>query len=81
MKKKIHAADIAAISIGHLFHDVYSAFFSPMLPLLISKLGISLSTAGILDFVRKSPSLINPLVGYIVDRGTIPVFCYTYPLP
>ena len=79
MKKKIHAADIAAISIGHLFHDVYSAFFSPMLPLLISKLGISLSTAGILDFVRKSPSLINPLVGYIVDRGPFRYFVILTP--
>ena len=69
MSRKFRASDVAVLSAGHLFHDVYSAFFSPLLPLLISRLGISVSTAGILDFVRKAPSLINPFIGYIVDRG------------
>ncbi len=69
MSRKFRASDVAILSAGHLFHDVYSAFFSPLLPILISRLGISVSTAGLLDFVRKAPSLINPFIGYIVDRG------------
>ena len=79
MKKKFQAADVAAISIGHLFHDIYSSFFSPLLPLLINTLGISISTAGLLDFIRKVPSLINPLVGYIVDRGPFRYFVILTP--
>ena len=79
MKKKFRSSDVAAISIAHLFHDVYAAFFAPLLPLLITKLGISLSMAGILDFVRKSPSLINPLIGYIADRGPFRYFVIVTP--
>lgn len=79
MKKKFQASDVAALSAGHLFHDVYAAFLSPLLPLLISRLGISLSMAGILDFIRKSPSLINPLIGIIVDRGPFRYFVILTP--
>ena len=79
MSRKFRTSDVAALSIGHLFHDIYSAFFSPLLPLLISRLGISISMAGILDFVRKSPALINPLVGYIVDRGAFRYFVILTP--
>ena len=79
MSRKFRAADVAVISAGHLFHDVYSAFFSPLLPLLISRYGMSISMAGILDFIRKSPSLINPLVGYIVDRGPFRFFVILTP--
>ncbi len=79
MSRKFRAADVAVISAGHLFHDVYSAFFSPLLPLLISRYGMSISMAGILDFIRKSPSLINPLVGYIVDRGPFRYFVILTP--
>ena len=79
MSRKFRASDVAVLSAGHLFHDVYSAFFSPLLPLIISRLGISVSTAGILDFVRKAPSLINPFVGYIVDRGPFRYFVILTP--
>ena len=79
MSRKFRASDVAALSIGHLSHDIYSAFFSPLLPLLINRLGISISMAGILDFVRKSPALINPLVGYIVDRGAFRYFVILTP--
>ncbi len=39
-----------------------------MLPLLITKFGISLSVAGLLDVVRKIPSLFNPFIGLLADK-------------
>ncbi len=39
-----------------------------MLPLLIVKFGISLSVAGLLDVVRKLPSLFNPFIGLLADK-------------
>jgi MFS transporter, FSR family, fosmidomycin resistance protein len=60
---------VIAISVGHFLHDIYSSFLAPMLPLLIEKLGISLSMVAILDVVRKIPSLFNPLIGIIADRA------------
>jgi FSR family fosmidomycin resistance protein-like MFS transporter len=68
MKNNFQKGKVITISMGHLFHDIYTAFLAPMLPLLISKLGISLSMAGLLDIVRKIPSLFNPVIGLIADK-------------
>ena len=56
------------VSFGHMIHDVYSSFLAPLIPLLVEKLGIPLSMAGMLDTVRNSPSLFNPLFGLLADR-------------
>ena len=71
MKKKFNTGKVVTISIGHFFHDIYTAFLAPMLPLLIGKYGISLSMAGLLDVVRKIPSLFNPLIGLIADKVSV----------
>ena len=60
MKKTFQTGKVITVSFGHLVHDTYSAFLAPMLPLLIAKLGISLSMAGLLDVTRKIPSLFTP---------------------
>ena len=39
-----------------------------MLPLLIEKFGISLSVAGLLEVVRRVPSLFNPFIGLLADK-------------
>jgi FSR family fosmidomycin resistance protein-like MFS transporter len=59
---------IITISAAHFFHDIYTAFLAPMLPLLIAKFGISLSVAGLLDVIRKIPSLFNPFIGLLADK-------------
>ncbi|MBC8487270.1 MAG: MFS transporter, partial [Bacteroidetes bacterium] len=71
MNKKFNTGKVVTISIGHFFHDIYTAFLAPMLPLLIGKYGISLSMAGLLDVVRKIPSLFNPLIGLIADKVSV----------
>jgi len=73
-KTPFQAVQVIAISFGHMVHDVYSSFLAPLIPLLVEKLGIPLSLAGMLDVVKSSPSLINPLLGYIVDRAKVKYF-------
>jgi FSR family fosmidomycin resistance protein-like MFS transporter len=70
---------IWTISAAHFFHDIYPAFFAPVLPLLISKFGLSLAAAGSLDIARKLPSLMTPLIGYIADRKPVKYFIIATP--
>ncbi len=78
-KKKFQFGNVLIISFAHLSHDIYSAFLAPLLPLLISKLGISLSMAGLLDITRKIPSLFNPFIGLIADRICVRYFIILTP--
>jgi FSR family fosmidomycin resistance protein-like MFS transporter len=68
MDKKFQPGKVITISFGHLLHDTYSAFLAPMLPLLINKLDLSLSLAGLLEVIRRIPSLFNPLIGLLADK-------------
>ena len=78
-KKKFQFGNVLTVSFAHLSHDIYSAFLAPLLPLLISKLGITLSMAGLLDVTRKLPSLFNPFVGLIADRVCVRYFIIITP--
>jgi FSR family fosmidomycin resistance protein-like MFS transporter len=66
--RKYRFNKILFVSFGHLAHDTYSAFLGPMLPLLIEKLGLSLAAAGLLDVIRRVPSMLTPLVGFLADN-------------
>ena len=59
---------ISTIAGGHLFHDLYTSFVAPLLPLLIDKLSLSLTSAGALTTLIRLPSILNPLLGYIADK-------------
>ena len=62
---------ILLICSGHFVHDVYSSFISPLLPLLIDKLGLTLLMAGSLPVFMQAPSLLGPLIGYLADRFSV----------
>ena len=79
MKNGFQRGRIIAVSLSHLFHDTYQAFLAPLLPLLVGKFGISLSTAGLLDVVRNLPSLFNPVLGVAVDRVPVKFFVIITP--
>ncbi len=79
-KKKFDIRNVITVSFAHLAHDTYSAFLAPVLPLLIERLGISIFQAGILDVLRKSPSLINPFVGIIADKICVRYFIVIAPV-
>ena len=59
---------ILVISTGHLCHDIYTSFLSPLLPILISKLELSYTSAGFISVILRLPSLFNPFIGAYVDR-------------
>ena len=62
---------ILLISGGHFVHDTFSAFISPLLPLLIDKLGLTLALAGSLSVFTQVPSLLSVFIGYLADRVSV----------
>jgi FSR family fosmidomycin resistance protein-like MFS transporter len=62
---------VLAVSVGHFIHDVYSSFLAPLLPLLIEKLSMSLTQAGLLSTVMQLPALFNPWIGSLADRISV----------
>lgn len=67
-KKAFQTRNVLLVSFAHSVHDIYSAFLSPVLPLLITKLGISYSLSSFLSVLQRLPSLINPFIGLWADR-------------
>jgi MFS transporter, FSR family, fosmidomycin resistance protein len=70
---------ILALSIGHFIHDVYSSFLSPLLPLLIEKLSLTLTQAGFLSTIMQLPALLNPYIGVLADRISVRHFVILAP--
>lgn len=79
MPKSFQKKKIYTISIAHFCHDIFLAFFAPMLPLLMARFGLSISAAGILDIARRLPSLFTPLIGLIADHKPIKYFIILTP--
>ncbi|WP_246803974.1 MFS transporter [Desulfosarcina cetonica] len=70
---------VLAVSIAHFIHDVYSAFLAPLLPLLIEKLSLNLTQAGLLSTVMQLPALLNPWIGALADRISVRWFLVLAP--
>ncbi len=68
MKKRFQLSNVLFFSFAHFMHDIYTSFLSPLLPLLIEKLSISYSLAGLLSVGGRLPSLLNPFIGLLADR-------------
>lgn len=62
------SSNVVTISGGHFLHDTFSAFLSPLLPVLIERLSMSLTQAGSLTALVQLPSILNPLIGYLDDK-------------
>lgn len=62
------AGRVLSVTTGHLTHDTFQAFISPLLPLLIEKLSITRAAAGSLMLFAQGPSLIQPFIGRLADR-------------
>ena len=67
-------ADVLSIALAHFVHDVFSAFLSPLLPLLIAKHGFTYAMAGLLNVAQNVSALFNPLVGVLADRFPVRYF-------
>ena len=73
------AGGVLLVSFCHLVHDVYSSFLAPLLPLLIEKLSLTLTKAGLLSTVMQLPALINPFIGMWADRISVRWFIILAP--
>ncbi len=76
---RFQTGGIVALSVSHFVHDVYSGFLSPLLPLLIEKLSMSLTQAGLLSTVMQIPHLANPYIGSLADRVSVRYFVILAP--
>ena len=69
------------LSLAHFTIDAYSSFFSPLLPLLVTKLDLSLTRVGTLVALASiSSSFAQPLFGLLGDRLRRPWFVALGPL-
>ncbi|RKY35521.1 MAG: MFS transporter [Candidatus Omnitrophota bacterium] len=59
--------EIYLLSTGHLIHDIYTSFLSPVLPLLIEKFSLTYTLAAFLRLAMRIPSILNPFIGHIAD--------------
>ncbi|GAB4294643.1 MAG: MFS transporter [Myxococcota bacterium] len=59
---------ILSLSFVHFIHDLFTSFLSPLLPLLIKKLDLSLTQAGSLWMLLRIPTFFNPFFGALSDR-------------
>ena len=78
-ENKTSNRQILSIAGGHLLHDFYSAFLAPLIPLLMDRLTINLTTAGFLTSLTRLPSILNPVVGYIADKKGARIFVILAP--
>lgn len=67
-KNNFQLSNVITISIAHFIHDVYSSFLAPILPLLIEKLKLNYTLAGMLPVIQKLPYLFNPLIGLLANN-------------
>jgi len=75
-----HFSSVLLISFAHLLHDIFSSFLAPILPLLIRKLGLTYTQAGLLSTVQRLPSILNPLLGILAEKVKVRYFLVAGPL-
>lgn len=69
------------LAVGHFTIDSYSSFFSPLLPLLVTKLDLSLTLVGTLVALASvASSFSQPLWGWLSDRMHRPWFVVIGPV-
>ena len=79
--RRIIPPRLALLALGHFTVDSYSSFFSPLLPLLVSRLNLSLTGVGALVALASIASSFSQLAfGYFSDRLHRPWFVALGPL-
>lgn len=66
-----------ALTLIHFAGDFYSSFISPLFPVFVDKLGLSLTQVGIITgTMRLLAFIIQPTVGYFADRYQTRLFIF-----
>ncbi len=79
MDNKFNRSKVLTVSLAHFAHDIFSSFLAPLLPLIIEKLGLSLSLVAFLDIMRRVPALFNPLLGLMAEKTNVKYFVILTP--
>ncbi len=69
--KRFQPVHVILISITHMVHDIFASFLAPILPLLIEKLGMTYTMAGLLSVAQRIPALLNPFIGVLADKVSL----------
>lgn len=68
---------LGALTLLHFTGDFYSAFISPLFPVFVDKLGLSLTEIGVIaGTMRLLAFIIQPTVGYLADRSPTRSFIF-----
>ena len=59
---------VITLSSAHMFHDTFTAFLPPLMPLLIERLSLLKIEAGLFLIFLQWPSILQPLIGHLADR-------------
>ncbi|MBK8986131.1 MAG: MFS transporter [Chloroflexi bacterium] len=70
---------VMTIAGGHFVHDTYTAFISPLLPVLQERLSVGYALVGSLSIFAQLPSLLNPFIGYLADKANLRWFIILAP--
>ena len=66
---KANVKILFALTLVHFTGDFYSSFVSPLYPLFVQKMGLSLVQVGIISgVIRLMAFIVQPSVGYLADR-------------
>src|SRR5438093_5836231 len=66
---RLQRSRLALVTLGHFLNDSYGSFFTPILPLLIEELSLSLTAAsGLAAIPSLTAALFQPLYGMASDR-------------
>jgi len=71
--------NVITLSGGHAVHDTYTAFLAPLLPVLIEKFSLLKTEAGLLSLIMQSPSILQPVIGYLADSLSMRYFVILAP--
>lgn len=67
-----------ALTLIHFTGDFYTAFISPLFPVFVDTLGLSLTQVGIIaGTMRLLAFIIQPTIGYLADRHQTRAFIFT----
>ncbi len=79
VSKRFQAGNVIIVAATHMLHDIYSSFLAPLRPLLIEKLGISLTLASMWDLIMRIPWFLNPFIGIIAEKTAARYFIIITP--
>jgi FSR family fosmidomycin resistance protein-like MFS transporter len=81
MTVKANSKVIFALSLVHFTGDFYASFLTPLLPLFVDKLGLTLTQVGLLAGISRFLAfVVQPSAGYVADHYHTRVFILGGPL-